>query len=99
MTTEVAHISIRPGMLQCVRTTIVFDPDVAAELARRRAEGSGTLRDEVNHLLRLGLARERERAAAPPSRFSTPTFDSGRPLISVDDVEAAIEHAEGEDHR
>ena len=99
MTAEVAHISIRPGMLQCVRTTIVFDPDVAAELARRRAEGSGTLRDEVNQLLRLGLARERERAAAPPSRFSTPTFDSGRPLISVDDVEAAIEHAESEDHR
>lgn len=86
-------------MLRCMRTTIVFDPDVAAELGRRRAEGSGTLRDEVNHLLRLGLAHERDRAKAPPSRFSTPTFDSGRPLVSVDDVEAAIEHSEGEDHR
>lgn len=86
-------------MLRCVRTTIVFDPDVAAELMRRRAESSGTLRDEVNHLLRLGLAHERERTSAPASRFSTPTFDSGRPLVCVDDVEAAIEHAEGEDHR
>jgi len=86
-------------MLRCMRTTIVFDPDVAAELVRRRGEGSGTLRDEVNHLLRLGLAHERDRAAAPPNRFITPTFDSGRPLISVDDAEAAIELAEGENHR
>jgi len=82
-----------------MRTTIVFDPDIAAELMRRREEGSATLRDDVNHLLRLGLAHERDRAAAPPSRFSTPTFASGRPLISVDDVEAATEHAEGQDHR
>ncbi len=86
-------------MLVCMRTTIVFDPDVAAELVRRRGEGSRTLRDEVNRLLRLGLAHERDRAAAPSGRFSTPTFDTGLPLISVDDVEAAIEHAEGEDHR
>lgn len=99
MTVELAHIGICTVTLRCMRTTIVFDPDVAAELVRRRAEGSGTLRDEVNHLLRLGLAHERDRAAAPSSRFITPTFDSGRPLISVDDVEAAIELAEGEDHR
>jgi len=80
-----------------VRTTIEFDPDVAAELARRRSEGRGTLRDDVNRLIRLGLADERSRATAV-TRFSTPTFDSGRPLIPVDDVEAAISHAEGEDH-
>jgi len=81
-----------------VRTTIEFDPDVAAELARRRSEGRGTLRDDVNRLIRLGLADERSRATAGSTRFSTPTFDSGRPLIPVDDVEAAISHAEGEDH-
>jgi len=81
-----------------MRTTIEFDPDVAAELARRRGEGRGTLRDDVNRLIRLGLADERSRATAGSTRFSTPTFDSGRPLIPVDDVEAAISHAEGEDH-
>lgn len=86
-------------MLRCMRTTIEFDPDVAAELARRRGEGRGTLRDDVNNLVRLGLAHERSRAAAPPTRFSTPTFDSGSPLISIDDVEAAISHAEGDEHR
>lgn len=87
-------------MLPCMRTTIVFDADVAAALERRRAaEGSGTLREEVNRLLRLGLAHERERVASTTPRFSTPTFDTGRPQISVDDVEAAVAYAEGEDHR
>jgi len=85
-------------MLRCVRTTIEFDPDVAVELDRRRGAGRGTLRADVNRLVRLGLAHERSRATAPPTRFSTPTFDSGSPLISVDDVEAAIAYAEGEDH-
>lgn len=86
-------------MLRCMRTTIEFDPDVAAELSRRRDAGRGTLRDDVNQLVRLGLARERERAAQVRPRFSTPTFDSGRPLVPIDDVESAINHAEGEDHR
>ncbi len=81
-----------------MRTTIEFDPDVAAELSRRRAEGHGTLRDDVNRLVRLGLARERERTSGTRRRFSTPTFDSGPPLVPIDDVEAAIVHSEGEDH-
>ena len=82
-----------------MRTTIVFDPDVAVELARRRGEGRGTLRDDVNSLVRLGLAHERSRAAAGPTRFSTPTFDSGSPLVAIDDVEAAISLSEGDEHR
>lgn len=86
-------------MLRCIRTTIVFDADVAAALERRRGERNGTLREEVNRLVRLGLARERERIESAAESFSTPTFDTGRPLISVDDVEAAVAYAEGEDHR
>lgn len=86
-------------MLRCVRTTVEFDPDIAAELSRRRGEGRGTLREDVNRLVRLGLAREREHAAQTRERFSTPTWDGGPPLMPVDDVEGAIAHAEGEDHR
>ena len=95
----VAHRHIEMDMLVCVRTTIEFDPDVAAELRRRRGPGRGTLRDDVNRLVRLGLAREQEHtgAAAPP--FRTPTFDSGPPLVAVDDVESALAHAEGVDRR
>jgi len=93
-----AHTRIVFDMLWCVRTTIEFEPDIAAELARRRGEGRGTLRADVNRLVRLGLAREREGAAPPDVRFSTPTFDSGVPLAPIDDVEAAIAHSEGEGH-
>jgi len=65
-------------------------------LSRRRAERRGTLRDDVNRLIRLGLAGEREDATGSGRRFSTPTFDSGPALISVDDVAAAIAQSEGE---
>jgi hypothetical protein len=83
-----------------MRTTVEFDPDLAAELTRRRRVGSRTLKDDVNRLVRLGLARERESAQrAMTEPFSTPTFDSGPPLVGIDDVEAAIVHAEGDDHR
>ncbi len=86
-------------MLQCMRTTIVFDPDVAAELRSRCTARGGTLRQEVNRLVRLGLAHERRPPTTPRQRFSTPTFDTGRPLISLDDVEAAVAHADGDEHR
>jgi hypothetical protein len=81
-----------------MRTTIEFDPDVAAELSRRRREGGRTLRDDVNGLLRLGLAQASSRAGSSRPRFSTPTFDSGPPLVAVDDVEAALAQTEGEAH-
>lgn len=81
-----------------MRTTIDFEPDVAAELSRRRSEGLRTLREDVNRLVRLGLAREREEATGARPRFATPTFDTGRPLVSIDDVEAALVHSEGDDH-
>jgi hypothetical protein len=65
----------------------------------RRREGRGTLRDDVNRLIRLGLAQESHREEVPRARFSTPTFDSGPALAAIDDVEAALARAEGEDHR
>jgi hypothetical protein len=82
-----------------VRTTIEFDNDVAAELSRRRREGQSTLREDVNRLIRLGLAHERAAIDAAREPFSTPTFDSGPPLTSIDDVEAALSYAEGDEHR
>lgn len=82
-----------------MRTTIEFDPDVVAELSRRRQKGERTLREDVNRLVRLGLAHASARSDPRPARFSTPTFDSGRPLVAVDDVEGALAQAEGEAHR
>jgi hypothetical protein len=82
-----------------MRTTIEFDSDVAVELSRRRREGRGTLREDVNRLVRLGLAHEREGEKRTSKRYSTPTFDTVALVPDVDDVEAAIVRAEGEAHR
>jgi plasmid stability protein len=58
-----------------------LDDDVAAALSRRRAERGTGLREEVNDLLRAGLAatsRPRGDAAA----YELPTFDPGRALLT-----------------
>lgn len=64
-----------------MRTTLTLDDDVAAALARRRAERGTALRQEVNELLRAGLAV----AGRPPTDagepYELPTFDPGRALI------------------
>ena len=83
-----------------MRTTLTLDDDVAAALARRRAERGTGLRQEVNELLRAGLAA----AGRPPTDsgkpYELPTFDPGRAvlvdhralrdLLDEEDVERAL---------
>jgi hypothetical protein len=45
------------------------------------------------------LAHESARSDPRPARFSTPTFDGGRPLAAVDDVKGVLARADGEAHR
>ena len=65
-----------------MRTTLTLDDDVAAALARRRAERGTRLRDEVNDLLRAGLAATSKPQADPGDPYELPTFDPGRALIA-----------------
>ncbi len=64
-----------------MRTTLTLDDDVAAAIERRRAGRGTRLRQEVNDLLRAGLAAA-ERTSTSSERYELPTFDPGRPLIS-----------------
>jgi len=81
------------------RTTLTLDPDVAAELERRRRERGTTLKKEVNELLRMGLGRVAEPATSE-GRFETKPLPLGKPLVeSFDDVAEVLAFAEGEDHR
>jgi hypothetical protein len=82
-----------------MRTTLTLDPDVAAEIERRRRSGQRGLKEEVNRLLRLGLLHDEEgEGAGEPVR--TRSFSVGRAYISdVDDVSAALARAEGEAFR
>jgi hypothetical protein len=79
-----------------MRTTLTLEPDVAAQLERRRRSGRRSLKAEVNRLLRLGLEHDRdaERGAAGV-RYRVEPFAVGELLVDVDDVTAALELAEG----
>lgn len=80
-----------------MRTTLTLDDDVAAAIERRRRELDHTLKQEVNDLIRAGLAQieqeDRRRERLP--RFRVEPFDVGELLVDVDDVSAALEVAEG----
>lgn len=65
-----------------MRTTLTLDDDVAAALARRRAERGTGLRLEVNELLRAGLSATSRPEAGRGETYELPTFDPGRVLIA-----------------
>lgn len=79
-----------------MRTTLTLDPDVGAEVERRRRERGTSLKQEVNELLRVGL-RASDRPASQPHR--TPVFDVGEILVPIDSVHDALAIAEGEDYK
>lgn len=82
-----------------MRTTLTLDPDIATELERRRRERGTGLKQEVNDLLRAGLARERE---AQPARrpFRPRTLECGTPLLDdVDNIAEVLAYLEGEDFK
>lgn len=55
------------------------------------------MKQEVNHLLRLGLLHADEERVSPAGEFRTQPASVGELLVgSVDDVTAALELAEGE---
>jgi hypothetical protein len=64
-----------------MRTTLTLDDDVAAALARRRAERGTGLREEVNELMRAGLAATSRSSSHSEEPYELPTFDPGRALI------------------
>lgn len=64
-----------------MRTTLTLDDDVAAAVERRRRTRGTKLRDEVNDLLRAGLAAA-DGPPVDPEDYTLPTFDPGRALIT-----------------
>lgn len=61
-----------------MRTTLSLDDDVAAAIRRRRAARGTGLKQEVNDLLRAGLAAE----PAEPAGWEPPSVTVGRVLLS-----------------
>lgn len=76
-----------------MRTTITFDDDVAAALARLRREKGLGVSDVVNELVRAGL-----RVKAPRRTFRQRTASLGL-RIDVSNVAEALETLEGQTRR
>jgi plasmid stability protein len=72
-----------------MRTTLNLDDDVAAQLAEESRRRGRSLSRTANELLRAGMRSERSPAELEP--YEPPVFDSGRVLVDVTDVAAALE--------
>ena len=82
-----------------MRTTLTLDDDVAALLARIRAEKKLGLKEAINEALRSGL---HQMAAPPPKRkpFKIVPFDVGESLVgSLDDIAEVLALGEGEAYK
>jgi hypothetical protein len=78
-----------------MRTTLTLEPDVAIELERRRRERGTSLKQEVNSLIRAGLAREEETEEQPKERFTVRPLNVGKPLIdNFDDIQGILDKYE-----
>ncbi len=76
-----------------MRTTITFEPDVAAAIEQERQRRGVGVSKAVNDLVRRGLVAQRERrpVTLPTSRIGL--------KIDVSNIEEALEIAEGPWHR
>ena len=61
-----------------MRTTLSIDNDVAAAIRRRQASRGTGLKQEINELLRAGLAAE----PVEPSNWEPPSVAVGRVLLA-----------------
>ena len=83
-----------------MRTTLTIDDDVAIALERVRDREALSLKAVVNEALRRGLhAMDAERDESDRPTYRIPVWDSGGMRVSVDDVAAALDWAEGDARR
>ena len=83
-----------------MRTTLTLDEDVARRLKGEMRRSGRPLRTTVNELLRSALSSRPQRPPAEPP-FVVQARDLGalRPGLSLDNVGALLEAAEGPLHR
>ena len=72
-----------------MRTTLNLDDDVAALVTALSRRDRRSMSRVANELIRAGLRAAQGPVEVPP--YVPPTFDTGRPLVDVTDVAAALE--------
>lgn len=76
-----------------MRTTLTIDDDVAKQVEERRRGHDSTLKEEINHLLRVGLLHADESPDEEPYR--TRTFSMGKQLMPLDNIHEVLDALEG----
>jgi hypothetical protein len=80
-----------------MRTTLTIDSDVAVALERVRDREALSLKAVVNEALRRGLrSMDAELETLERKPYAIPVRDTGGMRVSVDDVAAALDWAEGD---
>jgi hypothetical protein len=83
-----------------MRTTLTIDDDVAIALERVRERDALSLKAVVNEALRRGLdSMDAEERTSRREVYRIRPWDSGGMRVSVDDVAAALDWAEGDVRR
>jgi len=84
---------------QGVRTTLTLDDDVAAKLRTRVRVSGKSFREVVNEALRRGLTVPARSEMRPPFVVRARDLGDLRPGLTLDNVAALLEAAEGPLHR
>jgi hypothetical protein len=72
-----------------MRTTLNLDDDVAHQLSDLARRSGRSVSRTANEVLRAGLVAGQH--PKPMPTYEPPVFDTGRPLLDVTDVGAALE--------
>jgi len=78
-------------MVVCMKTTLIIDDTVIAQLKREAARQGRTMSELVETALRLMFRASRKSEEVP----SLPTFRSGGALVDIADREALYQAMEG----
>jgi hypothetical protein len=82
-----------------VRTTLTLDDDVASRLKAEVRRTGKPFKAVVNEYLRIALSGRPRRAGAPPFVIRPRDLGDVRAGLSLDNIGALLEAAEGPTHR
>ena len=82
-----------------MRTTLTLDDDVASRIKAEVRRSGKPFKEVVNERLRLTFASRPDKPAEAPFEIRPRDLGALRPGLSLDNIGALLEAAEGEAHR
>ncbi len=82
-----------------MRTTLILDDDIAAEVEAEARRSGRSFEAAVNDLLRLALNVRQQKSPAPTFTIRARDLGETRPGLSLDNIGDFLEATEGPEHR